>query len=503
MSIEPFTSPAKPSHEHLVPSLAIDWTKRSGHGRTTATLQVVVNPKLMQGEVVRDAAYRAFRELNADYVRYVPWYPYPHQSVAELDAPTDAVTSWDFTHVDPPTVDFLEATKGRNPILNFSTIPAWMFVDGEVDYPTDPREIFFSYNQGVDLVDPSGKQLGDYFARLVSWYTKGGFTDELGVRHESGHSFDLPIWEVLNEADFEHETTPQAYTERYDIIVKAIREVSPDTQFVGLGIAQPWLAPEYFEYFLNPANHEEGIPLDWISYHFYAIPVVTESIRDWEHSLFSQADGFLATVRYVESIRKRLSPSTRTMINEVGTILSDDILAIGGADRGEPDFPEAYWNLSGALFAHLVVELTRLGIDVVGQSQLVGYPGQFPSVSMVDWETGEPNARFRVLELLREALVPGIELIVDPVWSALPGTARLLGVPDRLPFMLDDVKRILLVNRGSTTVMTDLPGAEGGTIRVVDTQSAGGPIQSAVVASPTIELGAYAVAVVTFPGSAR
>lgn len=492
-------SHSEASKASLVPVLAVDWSKRTGIGQTTPTLQVVVNPKLMPGETVRENAYSAFRELNPDYVRYVPWFPYPHQAVAELDAPTETTTSWDFTHVDPPTIDFLEATKGRHPIVNFSTIPAWMFVEGEVEYPSDPREIFFGYNKGVDLVDPSGKQLGDYFARLVSWYSKGGFTDELGARHESGHSYDIPIWEVLNEADSEHETTPQAYTERYDIIVKAIRSINPDTEFVGLGIAQPSLAPEYFEYFLDPANHQEDIPLDWISYHFYAIPVVAESFEDWQHSLFSQTDGFIATVRYVESIRKRLSPSTRTMINEVGVILPEDILAIGSKNIDEPSFPEAYWNLAGALYAHLVVELTKIGIDVVGASQLVGYPGQFPSVSMVSWETGAPNARFRVLELLREAITPGIELVADPVWSAIPGTARVLGVPDRLPFIQDGVKRMLLVNRGADSLTTELPGAEGGSIRLVDVESAGGPIQSAAVTSSSVGLGPYAVAVVTYP----
>ena len=490
---------SRKSAQHLVPRVVIDWSAEAGVSKTTSTLQVVVNAKLMPGETVRENAYKAFRELDADYVRYVPWFPYPHQSVAELEPPTETATSWNFTHVDPPTVDFLEATKGRNPILNFSTIPGWMFVDGQPDYPADPREIFFAYNQGVDLVDPSGKQLGDYFARLVSWYTNGGFTDELGEWHESGHHYELPYWEVLNEADFEHDMTPQSYTERYDVIVEAIRRVSPETQFVGLGIARPSLDPEYFEYFLNPANHREGIPLDWISYHFYAAPALSETIDDWQHSLFAQADGFVATVRSIESIRKRLSPSTRTMINEVGIILAEDDLTVYGADMGEPDFPVEYWNLAGALFAHLVVELTRLGIDVIGESQLVGYPGQFPSVSMVDWNTGEPNARFRVLELLRESIAPGDVLVQDAAVVALGGRGRVLGVPDRLPFLHDGERRVLVVNRTGDIVSTELPESVGGTLRVIDTESAGGEIRTSAVESETVELGPYAVACVRFP----
>ena len=496
LSIDTFS---RKTARHLVPRTAIDWSVETGVSKTTATLQVVVNAKLMPGETVRENAYAAFRELNADYVRYVPWFPYPHQSVAELEPPTETTTSWDFTHVDPPTLDFLEATKGRSPILNFSTIPGWMFVDGQPDYPVAPREIFFTYNQGVDLVDPSGKQVGDYFARLVSWYTNGGFTDELGKWHESGHHFELPLWEVLNEADIEHDMTPHSYTERYDVIVEAIRQVSPTTQFVGLGIARPSLDPEYFEYFLNPANHQEGIPLDWISYHFYAIPALSETIDDWQHSLFAQADGFINTVRSIESIRKRLSPSTRTMINEVGIILAEDELIVHGADMGEPDFPVEYWNLAGALFAHLVVELTRLGIDVIGESQLVGYPQQFPSVSMVDWNTGQPNARFRILELVRESIAPGDLLVQDPQGAELQGRGRILGVPDRMPFLHEGERRVLLVNRTGRTVSTELPGALGGIVRVVDTESAGGAIRTSDVESDSIDLGPYAVACVRFP----
>ena len=43
-----------------------------------------------------------------------------------------------------------------------------------------------------------------------SWYVNGGFTDENGVRHESGYHYKFPVWEVLNEVESEHTTTPEA-----------------------------------------------------------------------------------------------------------------------------------------------------------------------------------------------------------------------------------------------------------------------------------------------------
>ena len=61
-----------------------------------------------------------------------------------------------------------------------------------------------------------------------------------------------------------------------------------------------------------------------------------------------------------------------------------------------------YWDAAGALYAYLFIELSKQGIDVIGESQLVGYPSQFPSVSMMDWTNGKPNARYWVLKLIKD-----------------------------------------------------------------------------------------------------
>ncbi len=39
------------------------------------------------------------------------------------------------------TIDFLEATKGHSVVLNFSTIPQWMYkTEKPVAYPDDPEQ---------------------------------------------------------------------------------------------------------------------------------------------------------------------------------------------------------------------------------------------------------------------------------------------------------------------------------------------------------------------------
>jgi hypothetical protein len=463
----------------------IHWDKVTTVSKTTPTLQVVVNPPLRPGQPLSAASYKAVKELGADYVRYVPWLPYPRLAVAELEPPTTQKTSWDFSLIDPMTKDFLAATDGHPAIVNFSTMPAWLFKsDTPVAYPADPDKVDWDYTQGTELRDPSGRELGDYYARLVSWYVNGGFTDEDGVRHDSGYHYKLAWWEVLNEVEFEHSTTPEQYTERYDAIVSAIHKVSPQTKFVGLALAEPGKGAKFFDYFLNPANHKPGIPLDMISYHFYASPVSGETLDDWQYTFFDQEAGFLNTVRYVEAIRKRLSPQTMTDLDELGAILPTDNKP---GDDVPP--PAAYWNLAGALYADLFIELSRMQIDVVGESQLVGYPTQFPSVSMMDWSTNQPNARFWVLKLIKDSFHPGDKLIETELRSKDVSAQA---------FVTPGARKLLLINKRNREILVSLPDAEKATALAVDVQSAENPARTIPVAGSIIKLEPFAVTVVSW-----
>lgn len=378
--------------------------------RTTPTLQVVVNPMLLRGSKMHDGSFDALRKLGADYVRYVPWLPYPRQAVAELEPPKDGQTSWDFQFIDPAMEDFMNATAGHSVVINFSTIPAWMWRTPEpVSYPEDPNEVFWNYTQGTVPRDPTYKEMADYFARLLSWYEKGGLTDEYGKWHESGHHYKIAYWEVLNEIDLEHHWKPEEYTKFYDAVVTAMRAVDPDIKFMAVSLAYPSKAPQMFEYFLNPANHKPGIPIDFVTYHFYASPTPREGIDEWQYTFFDQAEGFLHTVNYVEAIRKRLNPGVKTDLNELGVILDQD------RHQRDPGFvykaePKGYFSLAGALYAHLFIENARMGIDVLGESQLIGYPSQYPSVTMIDHNNSQPTARFWVLKMLHDNFAPGDKL---------------------------------------------------------------------------------------------
>src|SRR6266478_2065906 len=477
--------------------LKIDWSRTVRVSQTTPTLQVVVNPPLRRGTAAHDNAFKALHDLGADYVRYIPWLPYPRLGVAELEPPKDSKTFWNFSLIDPMTIDFLEATKGHSVVLNFSTIPQWMYkTDRPINYPDDPNKAVWDYEQGTELRDATFNEVADYYARLLAWYTKGGFTDEYGKRHESGHHYSIPYWEVLNEVDFEHRMTPQTYTRLYDAIVRAMKRVQPELRFVGVSLAIPGQNPDFFEYFLNSTNHESGVPLDYISYHFYAVPTSDETLDIQQHTVFAHADGFLNTARYIEAIRKRLSPGTGTMINEIGIISADDIAQVDPKHVAKP-VPDSYWNLAGAEYAYIFAELTRLGIDVAGESQLVGYPTQFPSVSMVDWNNGKPNARLWVLKLLHDNFGPGDKIVeIAPVSPDGPDHPYLTG----LAVVTKAGKRkMLLVNKRDRNLDLSIAGAAGSRFDYVDVTTGFQPPASAKLASDKLMIHGFSVGVLTFP----
>ncbi|MGC8624899.1 MAG: GH39 family glycosyl hydrolase [Phycisphaerae bacterium] len=465
-------------------SVSVTWSKTIGISPTTPTLQVVVNPLLRPGSPISHRAFQALHRLKANDVRFVPWLPYPQLAVAELKPPVNGKTFWNCKLIDPMVQDFMRATSGHPVIMNFSTIPEWMFQTPKpVTWPKNPDQVVWNYEQGTKL-RVSVKTLANYYARLVSWYTRGGFRDEYGHWHKSPYHYHFAWWEVLNEVDFEHHMNVQEYTRWYDAITAAIHKVSPQTKFVGLALAAPSNDLPWFKYFLNPRNHKPGAPLQMISYHFYATPSAANKPKAWPKIFFSQAKGFLKTVRTIQAIREKLSPQTKTDIDEIGSILPYDTVP-----KLVRPIPNMYWNLSGAMYAYLFAHLASQGIQIAGESQLIGYPSQFPSVSMVNWTTGVPNARFRVLELLHDNFGPGDRIIATH--SHTPGVfAQGFVTPA-------GVRKLLLVNKRNHTVELNVAAANGAVEQWVDQQTAEKPPAQRTLAHNHLQLGGLGVAVLT------
>ena len=52
---------------------------------------------LRRGSKIHDQLFQSLKDVGANYVRYVPWLPYPKLGVAELEPPGSGKTSWDFS----------------------------------------------------------------------------------------------------------------------------------------------------------------------------------------------------------------------------------------------------------------------------------------------------------------------------------------------------------------------------------------------------------------------
>lgn len=477
---------ATPSPEPPI-EITVDWDGPSLESQAAASLQVVINPLFRRESPIHDRVFESLRDLGAREVRFVAWLPYPKLGVAALEPPSEKTTSWDFSLIDPMVADFMRAMEGRSVTIDFSVVPQWMFVtEKPVAYPADPNGITWTYQQGTELRDTSGKELADYYARLASWYTRGGFVDERGKRHDSPHRFQFDAWEVFNEPNTEHEMTPEQYTQRYDAIVEAVRAVAPKMRFAGPGVSFPQQNLPFFTHFLDPAKHRPGIPVDFLTYHFYAVVPRDRPAGACPSPAFGQNDRFIAGARDIEAIRHRLRPEAKTAVNEIGAILFEEL------QQTKPDYEHqaidaGWWNLSAAVFAHQFATLALLGVDVVGQSALAQYPDQFPSVSMLDWETGRPNARYWVLKMLIDHFGPGDRLMQTAFPSRNVHAQAFVTRRGR--------KAVLLVNKCDREAVVSIPGFAGARAVRVDT-AFDPPAESVVGEDGRVRLGNFGVAVV-------
>jgi hypothetical protein len=112
---------------------------------------------------------------------------------------------------------------------------------------------------------------------------------------------------------------------------------------------------------------------------------------------------------------------------------------------------------------------------------------------MVDWNTGNPNPRFRVLQLLHDNFGPGDKVVGlggdffshNPYVYAMPVITK------------DGKKRVLLVNKSQNPMDVQLAGAGGSQMEYCDQTTGFDPAKKVSVNSDKISLNGFSVAVLT------
>jgi hypothetical protein len=108
---------------------------------------------------------------------------------------------------------------------------------------------------------------------------------------------------------------------------------------------------------------------------------------------------------------------------------------------------------------------------------------------MVNWTTGVPNARFRVLELLHDNFGPGDRIIASQVHT--PGIfAQAFVTPA-------GVRKILLINKRNHSVQLNIPKGKDSVEQWVDQHTAEQPPARRTLAHNHLRLGGLGVAVIT------
>ena len=491
-----FAAGATPSGENV--TLRVNWDKVDRVSETVPTTQHLASAYTLRTHPLNKALLRALKKLHTNDTRLQLWFTIPNQVVAELREPTAAETHWDFRYMDPVVLDFFAHTSGARHV-NIGTIPRWMYKVPPIELPGDPGATFPQYIRGTKgdlLKDPSGKQYADYQVRIYQWYTQGGFVDEIGKVHKSGYHLKIDYWGILNEPNSEDKLSVEQYTRIYDTVSEAIHKIDPNVHFVGPEVAGDEIA--WGKYFLNPKNHGSNAPpLQFFSVHNYVVS--NNDPATWQISFFTnpQRTGpgsavlpFVDQLRELMKLRDDLSPTTKIVIDELGTAN-----LIKPTDGFSPNvayekFNSLYWVASGGNWAANFITAERLGIPMISMSQMLGYPLQSPSCTMVNPETANPNAHYWILYLVNSNFGPGDKLV--PTQSSSVDVIAQASLTAR-------GRKLLLVNTSDRTVRVDLADAfqQHAVATVVDETSGERPPRKVLVQSPSIELAPFAVTVVS------
>lgn len=463
--------------------------------------------------------------------RQVVWCPKPGNG-----------SRWDFTAMDikvlavQTNVKFPETT-----ILMVHGLPPWACADRTCA------------NATAGLADPSGQQLGEYYSRILSWYSNGGFVDQ-GVHYQSGYNISFGYLEVLNEIDINPHiysssdpiVNARRYVAIYDGVTRSVRRDHPRMKFIGSCFSGPGLAA-HWAYFLDRSKHAPGTPWppEGVSFHAYVdIPGSSfVPFEKWGDMLFEQAVTVLNNARGSMQVIKAASPQTKVFANEIGicNTCSGALRFMNVASLRSAN--ASWWNLHSALWAVMHGELVAMGVSMTGASGLLGYPtgppgspvgvpgpaptlgtifqpqvttlGNCPDMSLVDWETGLGNARLWTLRMVIDGLGTGEKRVLctrptnsstGAPWDKTGIYARAFAPADGANAFPGPSNQALLIsntrNVSTGPVYFGAPFLSGSVVWKVETGRSGFdsvPYSTETLTSEVVTLGPWAVALLFAP----
>lgn len=228
--------------------------------------------------------------------------------------------------------------------------------------------------------------------------------------------------------------------------------------------------------------------------------------------MFDYADQLVSTVVAVDAVISALSPHTRTALDETGTDM-DGVLEPGVPP---PANNPRYWVAAAGYFAYLYCRIPGAGLSpaaaaagasssvrVLGASQLMDAPGQEPSVTLLDWVSGQGTSRLWVVKLLRDATAIGDTLPPTVAEDAGGGTASVFAQAFESPAGGACGARLVLINKvnspANVTLAAPPSGCACAQVMVLDELSGLEPARSvACGVAGAMQLAPFAIGVVSF-----
>jgi hypothetical protein len=308
----------------------------------------------------------------------------------EIVLPDTTYGHWDMTKVDAAVARLRAANVPF--YFNVRTGPPWM------------------YDSRGQLRDQSYQEFAQFMARLVGWYNKGGFTDELGRYHASGHLNWISTWEIWNEPNSGYDiplnvSHPSAtwlyateFAHLYSVTSTAMRAVDPTIHTGGPAISS-YPDDRYIVDFINNVT----APLDFFSCHFYAIG----SQRAPDAEAFTATTGaFAHRLALARSALDARFPDKAIPIwvDEVGF---NEIAVYPVDPRGAASVGVAFAATSFVIAAqHEIGQFIQF--PFLGNAQL----------ALVDNKTQQPYVPLRFYQVLARTFPAGVRILPSTLTSA-------------------------------------------------------------------------------------
>lgn len=239
--------------------------------------------------------------------------------------------------------------------------------------------------------------------------------------------------------------------------------IGPETYYMDASKRNPGVTSIQFNtFFLNASNHADGVSPPVISNH--------NAVRDFD-GFDKWYDEFAVPL---EAVRKALAPQTEAVLNEVVLGVSD-WCDTGGKHEDCPNWQDSgsqgraanrktvSWNHDATVYAYNFARLSELGYLYVSSDQLVGgpWPDNYPSVSSLDWQTGEPNAKYWTVRLLASVFGKRTRQLVQTNITSSDNNTDAAETAHAYGFVQEGQRGILLLSKTADPVVFSVPFASG------------------------------------------